>query len=555
MNMQKYLLLLILFYIGSLSFSCTDNKTSIEQKPLNILWLVAEDLSPYIPSFGDSTIQTPNLSKLAAEGVCYDNFYAPHPVCAPARAALITGMYANHISASHMRTGPWYGGEASEEAIRNFNERLSGNIHAYEAIPPEGVKMFTEYLRGEGYYCSNNAKEDYQFVKSPMAWDESGNKAHWRNREDGQPFFSVFNFGVTHESRIWAKANDSLWIPDDLDVPVPPYLPNTEVGIKDIRRMYSNIVEMDFQIGKILKELEEDSLLDNTIIFWYTDHGGPLPRQKRLLYDSGLKVPMIIRFPEKKNAGTRDESMISFIDLAPTLLSLAGIQPPDYMDGTAFLGKYKRGEEPKYIFAAADRFDEKTDRVRAARDDRYKYMKNYFPEKPMFLEVNYRNQMPIMQELLRLRDENKLTPEQALWFRETKPKEELYDTWEDPHELNNLAENPDYTDKLIELRSELENWTQSINDTGLKDESELLQSLWPNEEQPVTLDPEFTTENGKIIISSKTPGSTIGYKLNTNQKSWNIYTKPIELNEGDEIMAIAYRIGYQKSAIVNYNKK
>ena len=183
----------------------------------NILWIVAEDMSEYIPSFGDSTIVTPNLSRLAAEGISYDNFYSPHPVCAPARAAILTGMYANSIGASHMRTGPWYSGRPSEETIQSYQAKaMPPNINAYEAVPEAQVKMFTEYLRKAGYYCSNNSKEDYQFLKTPTAWDDSSPDAHWKNRAANQPFFSIFNIGVTHESQIWLKQKYSLWVDSNL---------------------------------------------------------------------------------------------------------------------------------------------------------------------------------------------------------------------------------------------------------------------------------------------------------------------------------------------------
>jgi len=339
---------------------------SLDFQP-NIIWLVAEDQSPNLPSFGDSTVTTPTLSRLAAEGVCYDNFYTAHPVCAPARASIITGMYANHIGASHMRTGPWYNDKVPPEVVEQYSQRLPEGVVSYEAVPPANAKMFTEYLRAAGYYCTNNSKQDYQFKKTMTAWDEDSNQAFWAKRKKGQPFFAVFNFGVTHESRIWAKAEDSLWVAEDLDVPVPPYLPDTEVGRRDVRRMYSNIKEMDTQVGEVLDRLEADGLLDSTIIFWYSDHGGPLPRQKRLLYDSGIKVPMIIRFPGQQFAGQRDDRMVSFIDLAPTVLSLVGLAPKDYMDGKAFLGEYVREEEPKYVFGAADRFDGKPDRIRSVQ--------------------------------------------------------------------------------------------------------------------------------------------------------------------------------------------
>jgi len=518
----------------------------------NILWLVAEDQSPNIPSFGDSTIVTPTLDRLAAEGVSYDNFFSPAPVCAPARAAIITGMYPNHIGASHMRTGPWVSGNISPEFIKVMTKYWPEGIEPYEAVPPPEVKMFTEYLRKEGYYCSNNAKEDYQFRKTMTAWDESSGEAHWRNRKPGQPFFSVFNFGVTHESQIWSKMEDSLWVDPDLDIPVPPYLPDTEIGRNDIRRMYSNILEMDAQIGDILLQLQEDGLMDSTIVIWYTDHGGPLPRQKRLLHDSGLEVPMIIRFPNKLFAGKRDNRLISFIDLAPTMLSLTGIPPPDYMDGSAFLGEHMRNTEPRYVFAVSDRYDGEYDRNRAVRDEHFKYIRYYDPDKPMFLHSAYRDQMAIMQELYRLRDSQQLTESQALWFRTEKPEEELFDVLNDPYELHNLAENPEYTDKLEELRQACEDWVLSIDDTGLIPEKELLERFWPGQQQPQTEDPQVKHDGEHIVVTCATAGASIGYKIvssgaNPINISWSVYYEPIDLPLGNELIVKAHRIGFKPS--------
>lgn len=520
----------------------------------NILWLVAEDMSPNIPAYGDSTVVTPILNRLASEGVTYDNFYSPAPVCAPARAAIITGMYPNSIGAGHMRTGPWYAGRPSNEALKAY-KALPEGFTPYEAIPDPEIKMFSEILRTQGYYCTNNAKEDYQFVKTPTAWDENSRNAHWRKRPKGKPFFSIFNFGVTHESRIWAKADDSLWVDQNLEVPVPPYLPDTDIGRRDIRRMYSNIREMDYQVGEILRQLEEDGLMDSTIVIWYTDHGGPLPRQKRLLHESGLKVPMIVRFPGKLFAGQRDDRLISFIDLAPTMLSLVGTEPLAYMDGKAFLGDYARKNEPKYIFAAADRFDEVYDRNRAVKDKRFKYIKYHYPEKPMFLQVAYRDQQAIMQELYRLKDLGQLTNEQKLWFRESKPHEELFDTWNDPHEVNNLAENPEYVDKLEELRNACNEWTTSINDTALIPESDLIKSYWPEGTQPQTSDPLFEINESQLSISCETEGASIGYRVSggtgeTHQESWMVYNEPITLEDGQTLEVIAHRIGFLPSQII-----
>lgn len=559
----------VLFLSVLMSISCDQEKSKqvdkenlksiinpvVSDKP-NIVWIVAEDLSAYMPSFGDSTITTPYLSKMAAEGVCYDNFYTPHPVCAPARASIITGMYANSIGASHMRTGPWYKGRPNEKAFAEYQKALPENIEPYEAVPDPNIRMFTEYLRLAGYYCSNNSKEDYQFIKTPVAWDESSSEAHWRNRSEGQPFFSVFNIEVTHESQIWRKQKDTLRVDQQLEVPIPPYLPDTEIAKNDIRRMYSNIIEMDTRVGEILSELEEDGLLENTIVFWYTDHGGPLPRQKRLLYDSGLKVPMIIRFPGKANHQERDDRMISFIDLAPTLLSLTGLPIPDYMQGTAFLGQKMRSEEPKYIFAAADRFDETTDRIRSVKDKRFKYIKYYEPDKPMYLNVSYRNQMPIMQELLRLKKANALNPEQKLWFRDKKPDEELFDLWNDPYELHDLSLDPKFREKLNELRSACIVWTEEIHDTGLIPEEVLIAKMLANGEQEITLDPEIKIMDNQIVINCGTKGASIGYRLyqndeNPEEKTMMIYSMPIDFSNNTHIQVIAHKIGFLPSHIVS----
>ncbi|MCB0522513.1 MAG: sulfatase-like hydrolase/transferase [Lewinellaceae bacterium] len=556
---MRSIFLCLWIIVGQITFAQSGNEKVFAPNPTfnsrpNILWLVVEDISPYLPMYGDSTVETPNLSWLASEGVCYDNVFSPAPVCAPARAAIATGMYPNRIGADHMRTGPWFMGNVTPQIMAMAAKNSPEGMIPYEAVPAPEIKMMSEYLRMAGYYCTNNAKEDYQFRKPETAWDESGPNAHWRNRAEGQPFFAVFNFEVTHESQIWAKANDSLWVPENLHVPVPPYLPDTEVGLKDIRRLYSNIKEMDHQVGEKLQQLKDGGLLENTVIFWYSDHGGPLPRQKRLLYDSGLKVPMILRFPNKQFAGQRDDHLISFIDFAPTVLSLAGIQPKEYFDGRAFLGKYRSDEERQYIFACADRFGPSTDNNRAARDKRFKYIKYYHPEKPMFLHVPYRDQMAIMQELYRLRDENKLTNIQAQWFRPTKPEEELFDTQADPHEIHDLANDPAYADKLKELRQACLQWVEDIDDQNLKPERELIQQIWPNMQQPATQSPVVNLNKNMASISCPTSGASIGYQLlepgQEPSGTWQVYKEPIKMDGKKEIAVIAHRIGYGPSEII-----
>ncbi len=515
----------------------------------HILWLVAEDIGPFLPCYGDSTVATPHLGRLAAEGVCYDRFFTPAPVCAPARAAIATGMYPTRIGANHMRTGPWFLSNLPPEVIAANTRNMPPDIPAYEAVPPPEVRMMSEYLRMAGYYCTNNAKEDYQFRMPATAWDDSSPTAHWRNRKPGQPFFAVFNFGVTHESQIWAKAGDSLWVQADLPVPVPPYLPDTEPVRIDIRRLYSNIVEMDGQVGNILAQLEADGLLDSTVIYWYSDHGGPLPRQKRSLHDSGLKAPMIIRFPARQFAGRRDDRLLSFVDLAPTVLSMAGIRPPDHLDGRAFAGLFPSTRPRTYVFAAADRFDRHTDAARAARDNRFKYIRYYRPELPMFLPVPYRDQMATMQELYRLRDEDSLTEAQALWFRPAKPAEELFDTRLDPHEIRNLAQNPAYAANLAELRAACAQWVLDTEDRNLLPEQDLLRLIWPEGVQPATAVPTHERQGAAVRLSCPTAGAWIGYQVVPNDSliptgPWHPYRNPVPLPPGHTLVAVAHRLGF-----------
>ena len=543
--------------------SSDSEQSSLPFQP-NILWLVAEDLSPILPMYGDSTVTTLNLSRLAAEGIVFDQFFSPSGVCAPSRAAIATGMYPSRIGANNMRTlGP--------------PQYMPDGLPSYECLPPAGTKMHAEYLREIGYYCTNNAKQDYQFRPSLMAWDESSQQAHWRNREPGQPFFSIFNFGVTHESRVWAKAEDSLWVDQNLEAPIPPYLPDTEVSKQDIRRVYSNIAEMDAQIGVILDQLETDGLLDSTIIFWYGDHGGPLPRQKRLIYDSGILTPLIVRFPDGWKAGTRDDRMTSFLDLLPTIVSLAGEEPPSTIDGKAFFGEYTDDEDRDMVFAAADRFDEIYDMQRAVRTRDMKYIRNFRLELPMYRPVSYREQMPIMQELLRLKEEGQLTEAQALWFREQRPEEELFDLTADPYEINNLAGDPAYQSQLEELRDACTTWMNSINDLGQIPEHDYVESIWPGQQQPTTATPSLVlTDEG--ISMEVSEGASKGYVLldeseqvewvtsmewygprsryaivtasDTTEMSWEIMPDHLSIPEGQKAVFVAHRLGYKPSALV-----
>ncbi len=570
---SQRLLAILLLLVVVLGCTTTDEESFLPERP-NILWLVAEDLSPIIAPFGDSTAYTPTINRLANEGVRYPHLFSTHGVCAPSRAAIITGMYPSGIGANHMRT--------------NSNMDMTG-LPAYEAVPPPQIRMFTEYLREAGYYTSNNSKQDYQFRAPVTAWDESSNFAHWRNREPGQPFFSVFNFNITHESGLFepygfkidenrhykagerdvelagwnvrlSEKETEVHVPKNTDFPIPPYLPDTETTRRDLWKVYNNMAEMDRQMGAILDQLEEDGLLENTIIFFYADHGGPLPRQKRLIYDSGLNSPLIIRFPNKYKAGLLDEQLISFVDFAPTLLSLTGIEPPKHLQGQAFLGDYTSPEPRVYIHAATDRLDELTDSRRAVRDMQFKYIRNYRPEQGYYLPVAYREQIPTMKEMLSLRDSGSLNEVQMQWFRDSKPEEELFDLENDPHELNNLVENLDYQSKLTELRTEMDRWLSEIGDDPALPERKLLTELWDGADlQPVTELPAliFSSDGSNVTFSSDTPGASIGYKVIPEHEpepdSWAVYSdEGIDLEPGLTIKIQAHRIGFIASEIVEY---
>lgn len=560
---------IFLLLAGLLLTGCNAPK---KQNPYNILWLVAEDLSPfYLNAYGDSRAPTPHLDRLAREGVVYTNSFSVSGVCAPSRSTLATGMYPNAIGTHNMRT-------------LNLQpaSRAMGLID-YQAVPPPEVKMVSEILRENGFYCTNNAKEDYQFFKSELAWDESGRHAHWRNRPEQEiPFFSIFNFEVTHESGMWNlkkrkyergeyppnrnskspqyKNDESevpLQVPDDLEVEVPPYLPQNEIGKNAMRRVYSNIVRMDRAVGKILKQLEEDDLLDQTIIVWYADHGGPLPRQKRLVYDSGLSVPLIIRFPDGARAGQRDDRLISFVDFAPTLLSMAEIPAPRHMQGFAFEGKFKSETPRTYIHAHADRFDECVDLIRAVRNKRFKYLRNFHPEKPYYLPIAYRENMEVMQELLRMKKSGELDQYQALWFRNSKPAEELFDTENDPHELHNIAEDPAYKEVLQSMRAECQRWMQDINDMGFTDEMDLIESFYPNGKAQLTAPPQTDMVGTKLRISCPTPGARIGYRYRSEKApflGWTHYKEPLQIKAKDTLEIITHRLGFKYSITPFYGQ-
>lgn len=526
--------------------------TEIARRRPNFLWISFEDTNPFYACYGDPVARTPNLDKLATEGCRWTNAFSTAGVCAPARSAIITGMYSISIGTHHMRT-------------THTNEYTTELPTPYSAVVPHYVRCFTEYLRAQGYYCTNNVKTDYQFDPPFTAWDELSTEAHWRNRSDpDQPFFAVFNPTRTHESGMWKENTPDITFDPD-SVPVPPYFPDTPKVREAIARMYTNIEYNDRILGELLRQLEEDGLAENTVVFHWSDHG-PLPRGKRWPYDSGIHIPLIIRWPGHLKPGSLTDRLVSTIDLGPTVLSIAGIPIPSHIQGKAFLGE-QASPPREYIYASRDRHDETYDMVRAVRDKRFKYIRNYRPDLPYLLWIPYRNRHPIVQEMWRLYLEGKLEGPQLLMFRRTRPPEELYDTLNDPYEIHNLADDPIYRPELERLRRALDQWLDEVGDMGRIPESEMVRNWYPNGEQPQTASPLFipiseaspgtkpAPEGGTFTapvilqIHCATQGASIGYTFDSGEKPrWLLYTEPIELPVGETtVRARAIRIGYRES--------
>lgn len=502
----------------------------------NILCIVCEDISPYLGCYGDAVAVTPNLDNFSRESIRYTGMYTTIGVSSPSRAALITGMYPTSIGANNMRTAQ--------------NKSKPAGIHPYDVVLPAGIKCYTEQMRAAGYFCTNNSKTDYQFAAPLTAWDEQGDRAHWKHAPEGMPFFSIFNLNVTHEFQVMKRADQPLSVQPE-DIILPPYYPDDPVVRKDMAILYSNITEMDRQFQILVDELKASGKLDNTIIIWYSDNGGPMPRQKRELYESGALVPFMIRFPDGYKAGTVDRGLHMFVDIPATILSLAGLPVPEYMHGRPFLGQYKQ-KSRKYVYGARDRLDTFYEKQGCVRDERYRYIRNYRTEQPDYLPIISRAAMPMMARMAELHEAGKLNADQEKWFKYPRPEIEFYDVQADPHELNNLADDPKYKKKIKELSDEFDRWISTYNKMWKYTEPELIEMFRPGGVQPVVTRPEVKIENGTATLTCSTEGASIAYQINgrgLNEHHWFLYTGPFSVNPGDKISAIGVRAGYKDSSI------
>jgi len=417
----------------------------------NVLWLTSEDHGPEMGCYGDKVARTPNVDALAAKGMLFKRAWSTAPVCAPARTAIISGLYPSSSGGLHMRS---------------------------MVSLPDGMKLYPQYLREAGYHCTNNSKTDYNVREPGRVWDESSGKATWKNRGEGQPFFAIFNSTKSHESQIRTRPHKQITRP--ADVRVPGYHPDTPEVREDWAQYYDKVSEADADAGRHLEELEAAGLAGDTIVFYYGDHGSGMPRGKRWPSDSGLHVPMVVYFPPKwehlapqeYKPGGQSDRLVSFVDLAPTVLSIAGIKPPEWMQGHAFAGPHQ-SEPPKYLYGERGRMDERMDLVRSITDGRYVYLRNYFPHVSQAQRVAYQFQTPTTRIWHQWFTEGRTNDAQSIFWRVPKAVEELYDLENDPDEVHNLADSPEHQCILKELRAAQREHLERVRDVCFLPEIEL----------------------------------------------------------------------------------
>ena len=483
------------------------------KKSPNIIWITAEDMSPVLGCYGDEDAITPNIDKLARESVLYTHAFASAPVCSPSRSCLIQGVLPPSMSTQHMRSG----------------------------FPlPSSFTGFPALLRKSGYYTTNNVKTDYnsgnyqQIIEK--SWHESSTSAHWRNcPKKGMPFFSVFNLMTSHQSRsmVWSdqKFKDEIQSKlkkDQLHNPrkitLPPYYPDTPIVRKTVARFHDCVTAMDQEVGDILEYLQEDGLAENTIVFFFSDHGSGMPRHKRALLDSGMHVPLLIRFPAKwqhlapANPGETNERLVSFVDFGPTVLNLTGTIIPKHMQGKPFLGSTS-AKKRKYVYGHRDRVDEVRDFARSVRDQRYLYIRNYMPH----LGYNQTTAWPdigeIRHEFYKLAKSGKMTSAQSHFAGPRRPNEELYDCQNDPLNLTNLANSPKHKKILERMRKEHLRYAMEIKDWGFIPEYEAWEMSKGSSGWKVGKSGRINWE--KIIGAAEQVGRVKESKFVTNLKAEN----------------------------------
>lgn len=540
---------------GHSSLPLAASPKASETRP-NIILITAEDLGPRMGFMGDRIAITPNIDRLARQSVQFTHSFTTAGVCSPSRSALITGVQQQTLGTHNMRTSS-YGENMAEGA-------------PYQAVPPPQVKAFPELLRAAGYFTINDTKTDYQFGNPFSVWDQNRVGANWNDRAPGQPFFAMINHEVTHEGRTWPPDTDpglhplaatrarlnaeidagkTFPLTDPATVLIPAYWPDTPGVRANVARFYDNIRVLDDQVGALLARLEAEGRFRDSIIIFTTDHGDGLPRHKRTIFDSGTHVPLLVRFPdghpESRGAGTRRSDLVSFIDLAPTILTWAGVDIPGWVQGRPLFAS----KPPEAIFMGGDRFDEVPQRFRGVREQRWHYIA-YFSEQPVIPSLAYQNVNPIMREMRRLQRAGQLSPLQSAYLDQPAAREYLFDTQNDPDEITNLAGDPRLARIQARLVGRLNRWIVDSGDMGRIAERDMVAAMWPSGRQPQTA-PVTACRSGKasgaaIRLASATPGASIGWG-GANGES-QLYRGQID--SINPFTARAIRYGYAPSHVV-----
>lgn len=437
-------------FIFALNLVAISSVLMAADKP-NIVWITSEDHGPEMGCYGDKVARTPNVDALAAKGMLFKKAWSVAPVCAPARTTIISGLYPSSSGGIHMRS---------------------------MVAMPAVAKMYPQFLREAGYYCTNNSKTDYNLQEPKALWNESSGKASWKARAEGQPFFAVFNSTKSHESQIRTRPHTQIVKPED--VRIPSYHPDTPEVREDWAQYYDKVSEADADAGKYLKEIEEAGLAGDTIVFYYADHGSGMPRSKRWPSNSGLHVPMVVYFPQKwqhlapkeYSVGGKSDRLVSFVDLAPTLLSIVGIKPPEWMQGHAFAGSHQTDPQP-FVYGERGRMDERMDLVRSVTDGRYVYLRNFYPHVSQAQRVAYQFETPTTRIWSTLFNEKKTTPAQSIFWQAPKAPEELYDLQTDRDEVHNLAKSPEHLATLEKMRAAMKKHMIAVRDVCLLPEREM----------------------------------------------------------------------------------
>lgn len=551
--------LLVVALAGEAAHAEASAATADASRP-NVLLLVAEDLSPRLGADGDPVARTPNLDRLAAEGVRFTRVFTTAGVCAPSRAALILGRHQIATGTMHMRTS-------------------SGPLGEYLAVPPPEAKAFPETLRRGGYFTWSLGKLDYQFSgvfagSGPRSiWDREGEADAWRAREVGQPFFGMVNFMVTHESGLfpplpaWPSSmthlvmqlvqarerwgwTDAVVPTDPARVALPPYYPDHPAIRGDLARQYDNLQILDAQVGDWLERLERDGLADSTIVIFTSDHGDGLPRAKRELFDSGLHVPLVIRWPARWRPaglapGDVDARLISWMDLAAMILGMTGTPVPEGLHARDVLDP---ATPPRvFVYAARDRIDDTMDRQRAVRDARYKYIRSFHPALPASEASDFREHLASMRAWRAAYAAGELPPAQRAFF-EPPGEERLFDLAQDPHEVYDLSAEATHRATLESMRAAYADFARRVPDLGALPEPALRERFWPGGEQPRTPPPTLHIEDGRLVAASGTPGASI--EVSIDRGPWRPWVEPRPLPAGAQVAARAIRYGWRESEIV-----